>query len=131
MKDALASLTRPYGGYDVTVDVLRIKRFEKTMRLEVAVTPRSSGATSDLSSSFFAASSNNDAGGLYLLDTVNLKKYPVLQAKDECICSSDLSAFPLDKTTVLFADFPLAPESVKQLNVIAPRLGALTAAELS
>lgn len=129
--NALVSLTRPYDDYDVTVDVLRIKRFDRVMRLELAATPRSHGGTSDLPASFFSDSSSSDTGGIYLLDTSTLKKYPVLQSQDRCICSAGLTGFPLDRPTVLFADFPAAPESVKQLSVVVPAMGILPAVKLS
>ena len=130
VENAVATLTRPYGDYDVTVDVLRLKRFDKVMRLEFAVTPRSHGATDDLDYDFFSSSTSSTADGVYLLDSTNLKKYPVLVAQETCICSSDLAAFPLDRPTVLFADFPLAPDSVEKLNVVIPQMGVLPVAEI-
>jgi hypothetical protein len=131
VKDALTSSTRPFGGLDITIDVLRIKRFDKVMRLELAVTPRSHGATEDLTSAYFSDTSASDADGMYLLDVSNMKKYPVVRVKDDCVCSSGLSDFPLDRPTVLFADFSLAPDSVKKLNVVVPAFGVLPAVELS
>jgi hypothetical protein len=104
------------------------------MRLEFAVTPRSSGETSKLRSSFFSDSSRPRADGVYLLDTVNLKRYPVLmrgEDKDRCICSSDLRQFELDRPTVLFADFPVAPENVKQISVAIPSLGLLPSVKIT
>lgn len=132
VKNAKATLTRAVEDYDVTVDVLRIKRFDKATRLEFAVTPRSRGASSPLSSSFFGASSSSTTSAVYLLDTKNLRKYPVLTTSDdECVCSSKLQNFPLDRTTVLFADFPLVPEGVSTLSVVVPALGPLPASEVS
>ncbi len=130
VKDSLATLTRRYEGYDVTIDVLRLARYDKALRAEFAVTPRSHGSTSTLSTSILGGSSS--ASGVYLLDETNLRKYPVLMASDDkCVCSSDLNAFALDQPTLLFADFPLPPEGVKSLTLVVPEIGPLPAAKLS
>jgi hypothetical protein len=130
VKNSLATLTRRYQDYDVTIDVLRLSRYEKATRVEFAVTPRSNGATSTLSTSILGGI--NDASGVYLLDPVGLRKYPVLESSDDtCICSSKLSGFELDQPTLLFADFPVAPDSVKSLSLVVPEIGPLPPAEIS
>lgn len=125
VSDSVASVTRPFEDYEVNVDVLRLQRFEKATRLEFAVTPRSRGGDDALDRNFFSSNGySNQADGVYLLDTANLKQYPVLRVdEDTCACSELSEGFPLDQATVLFADFPVAPEDVENLTVVFPRTG--------
>lgn len=93
----LTSLTRQVGDYDVTVDVVQLRRIGKVTRVQFTVTPRSRGTSSKLTSVFFGEGYSSDVSGAYLLDVANLKRYPVLQAKDNvCVCSNHLSDFALD-----------------------------------
>ena len=130
VKDTLATLTRRYQDYDVTIDVLRLTRHDKATRAEFAVTPRSHGSTSTLTTSILGGI--GDASGVYLLDENGLRKYPVLKSTDDkCVCSTGLSGFELDQPTLLFADFPPAPKGVTSLSLVVPQLGPLPAAKLS
>ncbi len=130
VKDSLATMTRRYGGYDVTVDVLQLNRSDKALRAVFAITPRSHGETSTLSPGILGTGASAD--GVYLLDENGLRKYPVLTtADDKCVCSSNLSSFALDQPTLLFADFPVPPDSVKSLSLVVPELGPLPPAKLS
>ena len=132
VKDALATLSRPVGDHDITVDVLQLRRFDEVTRLQFAVTPRSRGTDDELPANSFSDSYDRDVDGVYLLDTVGLKRYPVLRVDDDtCVCSRDLEPLPLDRATVLFADFPAAPEGVGRLTVVLPRLGPLPPVEVS
>jgi hypothetical protein len=131
--DSVASVSRPIGDYEVTVDVLRLHRFEEATRLELAITPRSRGGDRAFNRNFFSANGySGQADGIYLLDTANLKQYPVLRVSDEeCVCSSVPEDFELGKATVLFADFPAAPEDVSELTVVLPRTGPLAGVEVT
>lgn len=132
VQGAVATISRPTGKHEVTVDVLRLKRFDKVLRLEFAVTPRSQGATDTLSSSFFG--DIRTVNGVTLIDTDGLREYrPLVTSGDdpECVCSRDLNGFPLDTPTVLFADFPAPPEEVKELTVTFPGLGPVAGVPVS
>lgn len=130
VKDAKATIVRPVNGLEVTVDVLRLARRDKVLRLEFAVTPRSKGSTSSLSSSFFGSGSEVD--GVVLLDTVNLREYrPLTTSDDECVCSRDLGSFELDESTVVFADYPAPPDGVKELTIAFPGLGPVAGVPVS
>ncbi|WP_461023582.1 hypothetical protein [Thalassiella azotivora] len=131
--DSVATVSRPIGDYDVTVDVLRLHRFDEATRLELAITPRSRGADRPFNRNFFSANGySGQADGIYLLDTANLKQYPVLRVSDEeCVCSAVADDFELGKATVLFADFPAVPEDVSDLTVVLPRTGPLAGVEVT
>lgn len=132
VENSIRSLTNEQGNYKITVDVIELKRYDKALRLVFAVTPQSQGGSDELSSSFFSADSlGSDVGGVYLIDTQNLRKYPVLTAGEECVCSSDLSGFALDQPTPLFADYPLPPESVESMTVVFGNVGPLPGVEVS
>jgi hypothetical protein len=128
----LSTLTRQVGDYDITVDIAQLHRYDKVTRVQLTVTPRSRGTSDKLPARFFSERYNNDLSGVYLLDTANLKRYPVLRAdKSICVCSRELVDFTLDAPTLLFADFPQVPPDVKQISLVVPRLGPLPAAEIS
>jgi hypothetical protein len=133
VQGAVATISRPTGKYEVTADVLRLKRLGKVLRLEFAVTPRSQGASDSLSPNFFSAS-YRDVSGITLIDTAALREYRPLQTsgKDsKCVCSRDLSGFTLDTPTVLFADFPVPPEGVKEVTITFPGLGPVAGVPVS
>ena len=135
VKGAIARVQRNVNGYEVHIDLLRLKRFDNALRLEFAVIPRSNGSSDELPSSWFAASepisSSSDVSGIYLLDTKNLRQYKPLQAGEECVCSRNLDTYPLDKPTVLYADFPVPPEDLKDITVVFPNVGPVPNVKVS
>lgn len=128
----LSTITRTIKDFDITIDVAQMARVNQVTRLQFTVTPRSRGTSSVMPGNFFGSALDYDVSNVYLLDTVNLKRYPVLTANGEdCICSNRLSNFTLDRPTLLFADFPLVPQDVKRISVVIPAVGPLPATELS
>lgn len=132
VKNSIRSLTNEQGSYKITVDVIELKRYDNAARLVFAVTPQSKGGSDPLSSDFFSRETlGNDVTDVYLLDTENLRKYPVLMAGEDCVCSDGVAEFELDQPTPLFADYPLPPESVKSMTVVFGDVGPLPGVEVS
>lgn len=131
VKGAVARVQRNVDGYEIHIDILRLKRFDKALRLEFAIIPRSNGASDDLSSYWLSSSSEDNVNGVYLLDTNNMRQYSVLTAGEQCVCSRDLDTYPLDQPTVLYADFPVPSGDVKNLTVVFPHIGPVPNVKVS
>lgn len=132
VKDSIAKYTTDNGSYKVTMDVIALKRYGEVARLVFAVTPQSKGGTEPMPSDFFSNETfGNDVTGVYLLDTENKRKYPVLTGGEECVCSNNLSDFPLDQPKALYADYPAPPDSVESMTVVFKNVGPLPGVEVS
>lgn len=134
VENSIRSVTTEYGGYRVTVDVIELKRYDKVLRLVFAVTPQSKGSSDPLGADLLSSDTafGDDVAGVYLIDSVNLRMYPVLKANGGgCICSDGVSDFALDQPTALFADYPLPPESVESMTVVFSDLGPLPGVKVS
>lgn len=130
--DSIATYTSETGNYKLTMDVIALKRYDDVVRLVFAVTPQSKGGSDPLGSDFFSTEVlGDDVTGVYLLDTDNMRKYPVLTSGEECVCSNDLPDFPLDQPTALYADYPAPPESVESMTVVFKNAGPLPGVEVS
>ena len=104
------------------------------IRLDVQELKRTSGGTVTLrfavvntSASDFPLNlwdSPNDvgtAGGSYLVDSVNRKKYEVVRDTQHiCLCSRNLSSVPQTGTVNLWAKFPAPPEGVTKIGIVVP-----------
>ena len=132
VKNSIRTLTNEQGSYKITVDVIELKRSDKAARMVFAVTPQSKGGSDPLSSSFFSTDTlGDDVSDVYLIDTKNLRKYPVLTAGEECVCSDGVSEYTLDQPTPLFADYPLPPEDIDSMTVVFGDVGPLPGVEVS
>ncbi|MQA04955.1 MAG: hypothetical protein GEV07_20285 [Streptosporangiales bacterium] len=132
VKDSIATYTAESGSYKVTMDVIALKRYDDVVRLVFAVTPQSKGGSDPLPSDAFSSETlGNDVTGVYLLDTDNMRKYPVLSGGKECVCSNELDDFPLDQPTALYADYPAPPDSVESMTVVFKNVGPLPGVEVS
>ncbi|MQA81877.1 MAG: hypothetical protein GEV10_25965 [Streptosporangiales bacterium] len=133
VENSIRSVTSEQGGYRITVDVIELKRYDKVLRLVFAVTPQSKGSTDPLASDFLSVDAlGDDVAGVYLIDSANLRMYPVLKTNGGgCVCSDGVSDFTLDQPTALFADYPLPPESVESMTVVLSDLGPLPGVKVS
>lgn len=132
VKNSIRTLTNEQGSYKITMDVIELKRYDDVVRLVFAVTPQSKGGSDPLDTSFLSSETlGDDVTGVYLIDTENLRKYPVLYAGEECVCSDGVSEYALDQPTPLFADYPLPPEDVESMTVVFGDVGPLPGVEVS
>lgn len=132
---AVASVTRPYGAYNLQVDVVSLKRYDKALRLIFVVVPHSGGNTSDdLDEGTFGETDANytphyDVSGVSLVDTKDMKQYsPMTTGSGEglrCACSHDMDDYSVGNPTTLYADYPVPPDSVTKLTVNVPHLGPI------
>lgn len=133
---AVASVTRPYGAYNLQVDIVSLKRYDKALRLIFVVVPHSGGGTSDdLDQGTFGNSetpdysSHYDVSDVKLVDTNGMKQYsPMTTGSGDgqrCACSHDLDDYSLGNPTTLYADYPMPPDSVTKLTVDVPHLGPI------
>ncbi|TNY37022.1 hypothetical protein [Thermomonospora catenispora] len=136
VKGAIAKAVQPYRGHDVYVDILSLRRYGKVARLVYAVTPRAKTNTDELPRQTFGGSYlNPNAGAPTLMDTKNLRVYDRLSigSGDDatCACTRLKDDYPLDQPTVLYADYPAPPESVKEVTVIMPVVGPMPGVKIS
>lgn len=132
VKNSIATYTGENGSYKLTMDVIALKRYDDVTRLVFTVTPQSQGGTDPLPSDFFSNESyGNDVTAVYLLDTKNMRKYPVLMGGEECVCANALGDYPLDQPTALYADYPAPPDSVESMTVVFKNVGPLPGVEVS
>lgn len=132
---AVASVTRPYGAYNLQVDVVSLKRYDKALRLIFVVVPHSGGNTSDdLDEDTFGTTEANytdhyDVSGVTLVDTKDMRQYaPMTTGSGDglrCACSHDVGNYSLGNPTTLYADYPLPPDPVTKLTVNVPHLGPI------
>jgi len=108
----------------ITVAVQELKRGPDTLRLKIEMSNKSDDYFS-LTNNFSSWSSSRmgDISGVYLLDAVNKREYPVARDKDgECVCDHDPKAevIQTDSSIVKWAEFPLLPEDVQKITVVFP-----------
>ena len=76
----------------------------------------------------FRETGNEECGpisGVYLVDTANKKKYPVVRdAEGKCVCA-EIQGIPPKSGLNLWAKFPAPPEDVKAVTVVIPNFMAM------
>ncbi|WP_146778771.1 hypothetical protein [Actinomadura craniellae] len=133
VKGAVTAVDRLWGGYEVHVDILSLRKYDKALRLVFAVIPRAKGNNDEFPADAFGGSFNNgNAGGVGLVDTEGLRAYqPMVVGKDGCACSSGLGKYPLDTPTLLYVDFPVPPAEPDRLTVVIPKVGPIPGVKVS
>jgi len=135
---AAASRAGVVDGHPVTLEIVGARRSGLTTVLSLRLTTTDSGiaqVASTFDDGIFQKSRSPDASsvsggdtldGVYLIDSVNAKKYLVARdSQNNCVCSSNLgSSFVRSSGPLLLsATFAAPPPTVKMLDVFVPTFG--------
>lgn len=136
-KGAVAKASQLWRGYDISVDVISLKKYDKAIRLVFAVIPRAKGSTDALRKQTFGSAGvvDGDAGAAYLVDGGRDRVYEHLTIgsgdKAVCACSKVDDDYPLDQPTVLYADFPAVKDASGKLTIVFPVVGPIAGVKVS
>jgi hypothetical protein len=118
-------------GKPVRLELVSLRRTGELTELELRLTnaqdpDEASGETFQASGLFDGPETDDEdtLDGIYLVDPVNRKKYPV--AKDSegmCVCSDSSGLLAAGDETALTATFGAPPEDVTQVDVSVPEFG--------
>lgn len=136
VKGALASVQRPYQGYNIHVDIVSLTRYDKVMRLVFVVIPRSAGNSDAMDADTFGSEAEDDVSGVQLADTKNMQVYNTMKQGSgdnaSCACSGvGMDGYQLDQPTTLYADFPAPSQSTDTLTVVVPKVGPIPNVKVS
>ena len=127
------------------IDLYELKRTGSVLVLNFGVTNTTPGAGSnEWSPTFFFDDGLNNADGavqglasvdgIFIVDEVNKKKYPVARdANKRCLCSASLGSTDVARgqTVTLSATFGAPPSNVKAVNVSIPHVPTFANVPLS
>lgn len=117
----------PDGG----IEILSLKRDSAqlvTLRLVLV----NSGTKDVTTANRFSGSTGRSLTGLYLIDPGGLKKYlTVLDAKESCVCSDNLSNVQPGGRLDLFATFAAPPPEVATVTVVIPSFQPISGVPVS
>ncbi|MGH2820385.1 MAG: hypothetical protein ACRDJ5_07010 [Actinomycetota bacterium] len=121
---SVASARTSFSGRQLRLDILSIEVGEEALAtLNLTITNESNGIFS-APDAWGSAVLESDFSGVYLIDEVNKQKYlPVLDEKDECVCSEFGLAIEPGETRVAFVTFAPPPGDVSTLTVVVPHFG--------
>jgi hypothetical protein len=68
----------------------------------------------------------NSVAGIYLVDSLNKKKYLVMfDSEKQCVCSRQIADIPSKASANYWAKFPAPPDNVQKIGIVVPHFQPL------